>query len=30
VLLVLFIIFLPRGIGGSVQSLTRRLGWTSS
>jgi hypothetical protein len=25
VLLVLFIIFLPRGIGGSVQSLTRRL-----
>jgi branched-chain amino acid transport system permease protein len=30
VLLVLFIIFLPRGIGGSVQSLTRRLGWTSN
>jgi branched-chain amino acid transport system permease protein len=30
VLLVLFIIFLPQGIGGSVLGLKRRLGWTSS
>jgi branched-chain amino acid transport system permease protein len=30
VLLVLFIVFLPKGILGSLLDLRRRVGWTSS